>query len=85
MLNYGCSLFFIIKKMPTESKLKKHLRNFLNYLTTWDQYGVPVGLTLNGESNFKTIYGAIASIGLGIYMIRVMMFVLMPVYYRDVD
>lgn len=71
--------------MPTESKLKKHLRNFLNYLTTWDQYGVPVGLTLNGESHYKTIYGAIATIALGIYMIYIMKVSMVPVFERKID
>jgi len=71
--------------MPARSKVRRQWGKFLDYVTTWDQYGVPVGLTLNGESHFKTIYGALASIGLGIYMIRILWFTLSPVVFREID
>jgi len=82
MLNYSCSLYFIIKKMPKENKAKKRWGKFLDYVTSWDQYGVQVGLTLNGESHYKTIYGAIATFALGIYMTRIMYISMMPVFNK---
>jgi len=66
--------------MRTESKPNRHWGKFVDYLTSWDQYGVPVGLTFNGDSTFKTWYGAIVSIGLYLYMIRILMVTLTPVF-----
>jgi hypothetical protein len=52
---------------------KKNFGSLLAYLKSWDQFGQPVGLSINGESEFKTLYGSIASIGLGIYMFCILM------------
>ena len=66
-------------------KHKKNWNNFLTYLKSWDQFGKPVGLTIDGEGEFKTLYGSAASIGLGIYMIRIFIISFIPVVLREID
>ena len=64
---------------------KKHGSNFLAWLKGYDQFGQPVGLTINGDSEFKTIAGGAASIALGIYMIWILIFSLTPVILKQIN
>ncbi len=63
----------------TPKSQKNHASNFLAWLKSYDKFGQPVGLTINGNSEFKTIYGGLASLTLGIYMIWILVFSLTPV------
>jgi len=71
--------------LTQKDKLKKHVGNFLDYIQSWDQFGHPVRLTINGEDTYKTLYGAAASIALGGYLIYIMIVCLLPVVLRHVD
>ena len=53
--------------------------NFLAWLKSYDKFGQPVGLTINGDSEFKTQAGGVASLALAIYMIWILIFSLTPV------
>jgi len=56
--------------MPEKvSFLKKAAYNFTNFIKSKDSFGVPVGLTIKGESEFKTLYGGILSLCLKIYFV----------------
>ena len=57
----------------------------LAYLRSWDQFGQPVGLTINGESEFKTLYGSAASILLAGYMLYVLVIAYTPVFSREIE
>jgi hypothetical protein len=56
------------------SGLKKSAHNFLSFIRSYDNFGKPVGLTIDGESEFKTLYGGAASIGLSVYLIYILVF-----------
>jgi hypothetical protein len=65
-----------------------HTKNFgslLSYLRSWDQFGQPVGLTIDGESEFKTLYGSAASIGLAAYMLYILVLAYTPVLTREIE
>jgi len=50
-----------------DSSLKKTAYSFVDYIKSKDAYGVPIGLTIKGESEYKTFYGGIISLCLQIY------------------
>jgi len=50
-----------------DSFLKKTAYSFVDFIKRLDAYGVPVGLTIKGESEYKTFYGGIISLCLKIY------------------
>jgi hypothetical protein len=37
-----------------KSSSKKYVSNFLVWLKGYDKFGLPVGLAINGDSEFKT-------------------------------
>jgi hypothetical protein len=47
---------------------------FLNRLIKFDRFGAPITLTYKGTDTFETIYGAIASIVLGLTLMTVFIF-----------
>jgi len=51
----------------------------MHWLKAYDKFGQPVGLTINGDSEFKTIYGGVASLALGIYIIWIVVISFIPV------
>ena len=63
-----------------QSTPKKHVGNFLAWLKGYDKFGQPVGLTINGDSEFKTLAGGAASIALGIFLIYIVTISFIPVY-----
>ena len=69
----------------TSSNLQKSVHNFLSFLKSFDNFGKPVGLTIDGEGEFKTLYGGAASIGLGIYLIYILVINFIPVILREID
>jgi len=66
-------------------KIKKIGNNFFEFLKDFDQFGKPVGLTINGDGEFKTVIGSIASIALAIYMIRILIISITPVFHREIE
>ena len=64
---------------------KKNFGSMLAYLKSWDQFGQPVGLTIKGESEFKTLYGSAASIGLAAYMLYILVLAYTPVLTREIE
>ena len=68
-----------------QNNLKKSYHSFLSFLKGLDQFGKPVGLTIDGEGEFKTIYGGAASVGIGIYLIRIFVLSFIPVILREID
>jgi hypothetical protein len=44
-----------------------------------------VGLTIDGESEFKTLYGSVASIGLSAYMLYILVLAYTPVATREIE
>ena len=69
----------------TSSNLQKSVHNFLSFLKSFDNFGKPVGLTIDGEGEFKTLYGVAASIVLGIYLIYILVISFIPVILREID
>jgi hypothetical protein len=67
------------KNSKTAKRPKQHASNFLAWLKSYDKFGQPVGLTINGDSEFKTQAGGVASLALAIYMIWILIFSLTPV------
>jgi hypothetical protein len=72
-------------KRATKNGYKKNFGSLLAYFRSWDQFGQPVGLTIDGESEFKTLYGSAASIGLAGYMLYILVLAYTPVFSRDID
>jgi hypothetical protein len=58
---------------------KKLARNFLAWLKAYDKFGQPVGLTINGDSEFKTLEGGAASVALGIFLVYIVTISFIPV------
>jgi len=50
-----------------DSFLKRTAHSFVDFIKSKDAYGVPVGLTIKGESEYKTFYGGLISLALNIY------------------
>ncbi len=69
----------------SRSSFKKTYHSFLSFLKGLDQFGKPVGLTIDGEGEFKTVYGGAASVGIGIYLIRIFVVSFIPVILREID
>ena len=69
----------------TKNGNKKNFGSLLAHLRNWDQFGQPVGLTINGESEFKTLYGSAASIGLAAYMLYILVLAYTPVLMREIE
>jgi hypothetical protein len=69
----------------TKNVHKKNFGSLLSYLRSWDQFGQPVGLTIDGESEFKTLYGSAASIGLAAYMLYILVLAYTPVLTREIE
>jgi len=63
----------------------KKLTTFLNYLRSWDSFGRQVGLTINGDSAFKTLYGSMATLALTIYIAKLFLTRLVGVVGREID
>ena len=69
-----------MNKISKPAKIpKQHASNFLACLKSYDKFGQPVGLTINGDSEFKTLAGGVATLALAIYMIWILIFSLTPV------
>jgi len=56
---------------PKKSKAAKVGKNMLAYLKSWDQFGHPVGLSLGGDSKYKTMCGSIATLALACIIVWV--------------
>jgi len=66
-------------KTKNQQRDKNIARNMLAYLRSWDQFGHPVGLSIDGESEYKTLYGSIATLILIIYMAYVSVLAFEPI------
>ena len=64
---------------------EKSAHNFLSFIKSFDQFGKPVGLTIKGESEFKTLYGGILSVMLQIYFTYILVMAFIPVITREID
>jgi len=71
--------------MSLQNGKSKIWGKFLNYVRSWDSFGRKVGLTHQGDSEYKTLYGSFASIGLGIFIIRLVLLSFIPVFNREID
>ena len=67
---FGLSILNMSEKKS--NFFEKSAHNFLSFIKSFDQFGKPVGLTIKGESEFKTLYGGILSVGLQIYFIIIL-------------
>ena len=65
------------KKQNREGR--KFGRKTLAYFKSWDMFGHPVGLSIQGEEEFKTYYGSIATLLLTIYMLFVLYVAFEPI------
>jgi len=61
-----------LKGLTRKKNIKKIGNNFLEYIRNFDQFGKPVGLTINGEGEYKTVYGSIVSLCLVIYILYIL-------------
>jgi len=61
------------------------LNKVLDIVKGLDNFGKPVSLTYNGETEFKTLYGGILSIALLGYMVYVTQALFIPVFNKEID
>ena len=61
---------------------KKRVNNFLLWVKSYDKFGLPVGLAINGASEFKTLAGGASSVALGIFVIYIVSISFIPVYLK---
>ena len=59
-------------------------RNFLTWLKKYDLFGQPVGLTINGNSDYKTLAGGAASVLLSIFMTYIFVISYIPVFTKQI-
>lgn len=59
-------------------------RNFLTWLKKCDLFGQPVGLTINGNSDYKTLAGGAASVLLSIFMTYIFVISYIPVFTKQI-
>ena len=67
-----------------ESRITKTAYWFSDFIKSRDQFGVPVGLTIKGESSYNTIYGGAISIGLTLYTLYLLINSLTACFNREI-
>ena len=75
------------KTRPVQFKHKKNKtwHSFLDWLKSYDQFGKPVGLTIDGEDVFKTLQGGIVSVGFMAYILYLFIIAFIPVFLGEID
>ena len=75
------------KTRPPQFKHKKNKTwfSFLAWLRSYDQFGKPVGLTMDGDDVFKTLQGGIVSVGFMTYIYYLFITSLIPVVLGEID
>jgi len=66
-------------------KNKKKGANCTNFVKDRDSFGIPVGLTYQGETHYKTLLGGIATIAFSVYVGYVGYYSMMPAFLREID
>jgi len=61
------------------------LNKFLDIVKGLDNFGKPVSLTYNGETEFKTLYGGILTIALLSFMVYITQALIIPVFNKEID
>ncbi len=56
-----------------------------DYLTRIDQFGVPFRLTHKGQETLKTVYGAVATALIGIYLVYFSINTFLPVVNSEIS
>jgi hypothetical protein len=64
---------------------QKTKNNFLKWLKSFDHFGKPVGLTIDGETEFKTLAGGSLTIILACYLIFILIQSFIPVFLNEID
>jgi hypothetical protein len=63
---------------------KKILHSFLSLLKSQDQFGKPVGLTIDGEDVFKTLKGGVVTVAFMTYIYYLFVISFIPVYLGEI-
>lgn len=61
------------------------MNKFLDIVKGLDNFGKPVSLTYNGETEFKTLYGGILTIALLSFMVYITQALIIPVFNKEID
>ena len=69
--------------MGKSKKQKEHC--FERYLTKVDMFGTPIRLTHKGEEKFKTVYGAVATVVIAIYLVYYSINEFLPVITSEIS
>jgi len=67
------------------AKKQQTKNNFLTWLKSFDHFGKPVGLTIDGEAEFKTLAGGSLTILLACYLIFILIRSFIPVFLNEID
>ena len=57
----------------------------MTWLKSFDHFGKPVGLTIDGEAEFKTLAGGSLTILLACYLIFILIRSFIPVFLNEID
>jgi hypothetical protein len=63
----------------------QHWSNFQMWLKKFDQFGKPVVLTIDGEEEFRTVFGGLSSIAFASYLIYILVISFIPVVFKEID
>jgi len=61
------------------------LKKVLDIVKSLDNFGKPISLTYNGETEFKTLYGGILTIWLLSYMVLISYAFIEPLLTKEID